>query len=103
MNKCWTMFLDPLIKIKNEQYSILTFYRSCREGICSSCAMNFDCVNTLDCLSAIQKDDKELALNPLSHMYVVKVLVPDMTNFYQKYKSINLSLFRGKNKPTKGK
>tara|TARA_A100001015_G_scaffold288391_1_gene359189 strand:+ start:4069 stop:4788 length:720 start_codon:yes stop_codon:yes gene_type:complete len=86
--KCGPMILDALIKIKNEIDSTLTFRRSCREGICGSCAMNIDGVNTLACLSAIPKDDKEVALNPLPHMYVIKDLVPDMTNFYQQYKSI---------------
>ena len=54
MSKCG-LVLDALIKIKNEQDSSLTFRRSCREGICGSCAMNIDGVNTLACLSAIQK------------------------------------------------
>lgn len=104
MNKCGPMVLDALIKIKNEQDSTLTFRRSCREGICGSCAMNIDGVNTLACLSAIPKDDKEVALNPLPHMYVVKDLVPDMTNFYQQYKSIKPWLIQKKeNKPTNGK
>ena len=80
--------LDALLKIKKEQDSSLTFRRSCREGICGSCAMNIDGVNTLACLSPIPKDDKQIDLNPLPHMYVVKDLVPDMTNFYQQYKSI---------------
>ena len=57
------------------------------EGICGSCAMNIDGVNTLACLSSIPKDDKEVVLNPLPHMYVIKDLVPDMTT-YQQYKSI---------------
>jgi len=34
--------LDALIKIKNEDDPTLTFRRSCREGICGSCAMNID-------------------------------------------------------------
>ncbi len=103
-SKCGPMVLDALIKIKNEQDSSLTFRRSCREGICGSCAMNIDGVNTLACLSAIPKDDKEVDLNPLPHMYVVKDLVPDMTNFYQQYKSIKPWLIQKKeNKPTDGK
>nr|ACH43908.1 putative succinate dehydrogenase Ip subunit [Taeniopygia guttata] len=40
LNKCGPMVLDALIKIKNEMDSTLTFRRSCREGICGSCAMN---------------------------------------------------------------
>ena len=66
--------------------------------------MNIDGVNTLACLSAIPKDDKEVDLNPLPHMYVVKDLVPDMTNFYQQYKSIKPWLIQKKeNKPKDGK
>ena len=70
MNKCGPMVLDALIKIKNNIDSTLTFRRSCREGICGSCAMNIDGVNTLACLSKIEKDVKEIVLNPLPHMYV---------------------------------
>lgn len=44
------MVLDALIRIKNELDPTLTFRRSCREGICGSCAMNIDGVNTLACL-----------------------------------------------------
>ncbi len=103
-SKCGPMILDALIKIKNEIDSTLTFRRSCREGICGSCAMNIDGVNTLACLSAIPKDDKEVKLNPLPHMYVIKDLVPDMTNFYQQYKSIKPWLQQNEdNKPTDGK
>lgn len=104
MSKCGPMVLDALLKIKKEQDSSLTFRRSCREGICGSCAMNIDGVNTLACLSPIPKDDKQIDLNPLPHMYVVKDLVPDMTNFYQQYKSIKPWLIQKKeNKPTNGK
>ena len=103
-SKCGPMVLDALIKIKNEMDSTLTFRRSCREGICGSCAMNIDGVNTLACLSAIPKDSSEVVLNPLPHMYVVKDLVPDMTNFYQQYKSIKPWLIQKKeNIPTNGK
>lgn len=103
--ECGPMVLDALIKIKKEEDSSLTFRRSCREGICGSCAMNIDGVNTLACLSPIPKDtDKELAINPLPHMYVVKDLVPDMTNFYQQYKSIKPWLIQdSKNSPKNGK
>lgn len=102
MDQCGPMTLDALIKIKNEQDSTLTFRRSCREGICGSCAMNIDGVNTLACLSKVEKDGKTMTINPLPHMYVVKDLVPDMTNFYQQYKSIKPYL-QTKSKPVDGK
>ena len=50
LSKTGPMMLDALIRIKNEVDPTLTFRRSCREGICGSCAMNIDGVNTLACL-----------------------------------------------------
>jgi len=88
LNNCGPMVLDALIKIKNEMDPSLTFRRSCREGICGSCAMNIGGVNTLACLTKIDANDKATKIYPLPHMYVVKDLVPDMNNFYQQYKSI---------------
>jgi len=83
------MVLDALIKIKNEQDPTLSFRRSCREGICGSCSMNVDGKNNLACLSRIDEDCSKVSkIYPLPHMYVVKDLVPDMTNFYAQYKSI---------------
>jgi succinate dehydrogenase (ubiquinone) iron-sulfur subunit len=83
------MVLDALMKIKNEQDPTLTFRRSCREGICGSCAMNIDGSNGLACLSYIQKETAEPhKIYPLPHMYVLKDLVLDMNNFYKQYKSI---------------
>lgn len=82
------MVLDALIKIKNEMDPTLTFRRSCREGICGSCAMNIGGVNTLACISKIDTSSSKSKIYPLPHMYVVKDLVPDMNNFYNQYRSI---------------
>ncbi|XP_066493344.1 succinate dehydrogenase [ubiquinone] iron-sulfur subunit, mitochondrial isoform X1 [Tiliqua scincoides] len=89
LNKCGPMVLDALIKIKNEMDSTLTFRRSCREGICGSCAMNIDGGNTLACTRRIDTNLSKVAkIYPLPHMYVVKDLVPDLSNFYAQYKAI---------------
>ncbi|KAF6721878.1 Succinate dehydrogenase [ubiquinone] iron-sulfur subunit, mitochondrial [Oryzias melastigma] len=89
LNTCGPMVLDALIKIKNEIDPTLTFRRSCREGICGSCAMNINGENTLACLNRINSNSsKPTKIYPLPHMYVVKDLVPDMSNFYAQYKSI---------------
>jgi len=88
LNSCGPMVLDALIKIKSEQDSTLTFRRSCREGICGSCAMNIDGVNTLACLCKIDRSSSKTKIYPLPHMYVVKDVVPDLTHFYKQYKSI---------------
>jgi succinate dehydrogenase / fumarate reductase iron-sulfur subunit len=88
MAACGPMVLDALIKIKNEIDPTLTFRRSCREGICGSCAMNIDGNNTLACTRAADSISGEVRIYPLPHMPVVKDLVPDMTNFYAQYASI---------------
>ncbi|HEX9583990.1 MAG TPA: succinate dehydrogenase iron-sulfur subunit [Gammaproteobacteria bacterium] len=88
LDTCGPMVLDALIKIKNEIDSTLTFRRSCREGICGSCAMNIDGTNTLACTRAIDEADGDVKIYPLPHMPVVKDLVPDMTQFYAQYASI---------------
>jgi succinate dehydrogenase/fumarate reductase iron-sulfur protein len=98
LNECGPMVLDVLIKIKNEQDSSLTFRRSCREGICGSCAMNIDGKNTLACTQKIDKNKASaIQIYPLPHMYVIKDLVPDLTHFYNQYKSIQPWLKRKKN------
>ncbi|XP_065368239.1 succinate dehydrogenase [ubiquinone] iron-sulfur subunit, mitochondrial [Calliphora vicina] len=89
LRECGPMVLDALIKIKNEMDPTLTFRRSCREGICGSCAMNIAGTNTLACISKIDTNtSKSLKVYPLPHMYVVRDLVPDMNNFYEQYRSI---------------
>ncbi|KAK4712651.1 hypothetical protein R3W88_007164 [Solanum pinnatisectum] len=102
LKECGPMVLDALIKIKNEIDPTLTFRRSCREGICGSCAMNIDGCNGLACLTKISSDS-ESTITPLPHMFVIKDLVVDMTNFYNQYKSIEPWLKRKTPAPTPGK
>lgn len=83
-----SMVLDVLIKIKAEIDGGLTFRRSCREGICGSCAMNIDGTNTLACTKDINEIKGDVNIYPLPHMNVIKDLVADMTNFYAQYESI---------------
>ena len=86
--QCGPMVLDALIKIKNEIDTTLTFRRSCREGVCGSCAMNIDGVNTLACLKSMSEIKKEINIYPLPHMKVVKDLVPDLSKAYKQLESI---------------
>ena len=88
LDKCGPMVLDALIKIKNEIDPTLTFRRSCREGICGSCAMNIDGTNTLACTKGMDEIDGPIKIYPLPHLNVVKDLVPDLTHFYAQYASI---------------
>ena len=90
-----SMYLDALIKIKSECDSSLTFRRSCREGVCGSGAMNLDGKTTLACINEIDKDlTKASIITPLGHMFVMKDLVVDMTNFYTQYRLISPYLKR---------
>ena len=88
LSKCGPMVLDALIHIKNEVDPTLTFRRSCREGICGSCAMNIDGQNTLACLKPIDDCKGDLKITPLPHLPVVKDLVPDQTHLIAQYQSI---------------
>lgn len=85
---CGPMVLDALIALKNEQDASLTFRRSCREGICGSCAMNIDGQNRLACTHGLSDCARTITIYPLPHMPVVKDLVPDLSHFYAQYASI---------------
>jgi len=88
LDSCGPMVLDAIIKIKNDIDPTLTFRRSCREGICGSCAMNIDGTNTLACTKPIADVKGDVKINPLPHLPVVKDIVPDMTHFYAQYATI---------------
>ena len=88
MDTCGPMVLDALIKIKTEIDPTLTFRRSCREGICGSCAMNIDGINTLACIYGMDEIQGDVKIYPLPHMPVIKDLVPDLTHFYAQHASV---------------
>jgi succinate dehydrogenase / fumarate reductase, iron-sulfur subunit len=85
---CGPMVLDGLIWIKSKVDSTLTFRRSCREGVCGSCAMNIDGANTLACTRGMDEIGGVVKIYPLPHLAVVKDLVPDMSTFYAQHASI---------------
>lgn len=88
LDKCGPMVLDAILLIKNKVDSSLTFRRSCREGICGSCAMNIDGSNTLACLKPIEDIKGDVKITPLPHLPVIKDLVPDITHLTAQYASI---------------
>ena len=85
LDRCGPMVLDALIYIKNELDPTLTFRRSCREGVCGSCAMNIGGTNTLACTLPIEDIKKAVKIYPLPHLPVIKDLVPDLTHFFAQY------------------
>jgi succinate dehydrogenase / fumarate reductase iron-sulfur subunit len=88
LSKCGPMVLDALIHIKDTVDPSLTFRRSCREGVCGSCSMNIDGMNTLACTKATEDVSGDVCINPLPHMPVVKDLVPDLSVPYAQLAAI---------------
>ena len=90
LKECGPMVLDALNNIQNKIDPSLTFRRSCREGICGSCAMNIDDYNNIACLTKIplEKNSAAMTITPLPHMFVIKDLVMDMTNFYTNLREV---------------
>ncbi|HWA18861.1 MAG TPA: succinate dehydrogenase iron-sulfur subunit [Devosia sp.] len=88
LDDCGPMVLDALLWIKNKIDPTLTLRRSCREGICGSCSMNIDGLNTLACTKAMDEIAGAIRIYPLPHMPVVKDLVPDLSTFYAQHRSI---------------
>jgi len=87
-DSCGPMVLDALIYLKDHVDSTLTFRRSCREGVCGSCAMNIDGTNTLACTKPIADIKGPVRIYPLPHLPVIKDLVPDLSHQIQQYTSI---------------
>ncbi|MCX7877982.1 MAG: succinate dehydrogenase iron-sulfur subunit [Ignavibacteria bacterium] len=82
--------LDCLHKIKWELDGSLSFRRSCAHGICGSDGMRINGKNRLAC-STLLKDintSKPVVIEPLPALPIIKDLVLDMTDFYEKYKAV---------------
>ncbi len=79
------MVLDVLLWIKNKVDSTLTFRRSCREGVCGSCAMNIDGTNWLACTRFVSETRERPTIYPLNNMRIIKDLVPDLTHVFAQY------------------
>lgn len=91
----WTV-LDALHYIKWYLDGSLAFRRSCRHGICGSCAMTIHGKNRLACetqLSTVKSDP--IVVEPLRSFPVVKDLVVDMDNFFGHLKAVKPWLIAG--------
>ncbi|MCK5285044.1 MAG: succinate dehydrogenase iron-sulfur subunit [Alphaproteobacteria bacterium] len=88
LDKCGPMVLDALMYIKDSIDHGLTFRKSCREGICGSCAMNINGTNTLACTKDINDCKGDVKVTPLPHMSIIKDLVPDLNHVYAQYRNI---------------
>ena len=89
LDTCGPMVLDAVLAIKNTMDSTLALRRSCREGVCGSCAMNISGRNTLACTKGMDElPEGVITIAPLPHMPVIKDLVPDLSTFMAQYASI---------------
>jgi succinate dehydrogenase / fumarate reductase iron-sulfur subunit len=89
VDQCGPMVLDVILHIKNTVDPTLAFRRSCREGVCGSCAMNIGGRNTLACTHAwADEPAKVVSISPLPNQKVIKDLVPDLEMFFAQYASI---------------
>jgi len=95
-NEGWTV-LDYLNYIKWEVDGTLTYRRSCRSAICGSCAMKINKVNRLACNTQIKElNSKVVTVEPLKSFNVIRDLVVDMTEFYEKLEAIKPWLITNK-------
>src|SRR4030095_2032402 len=78
--------LDCLHKIKWEIDGTLGFRRSCAHGICGSDGMRINGKNHLACstLLKVLNTKKPVIIEPLPSLPIIKDLILDMTDFYQK-------------------
>ena len=89
LDKCGPMILDAILWIKDNIDPTLAFRRSCREGVCGSCAMNIGGGNTIACTTGMDEYKGTITISPLPHQPVVKDLIPDLTQFYDQHAAVN--------------
>lgn len=80
--------LDLLVSIKDSQDGTLTFRRSCAHGICGSDAMVINGRNRLACKVLVKDFGKQVVVEPLRGLPVIKDLTVDMAPFFAKYRFI---------------
>ena len=84
-----SMVLDLLIKIKDTIDPTLSFRRSCREGVCGSCAFNINGKNGLACITGLDElGSGDITIYPLPHQPVVRDLVTDLSKFYEQHAEV---------------
>lgn len=80
--------LDLLEKIKTELDHSLSYRRSCRHGICGSCAMKVNGKPVLACSTPVrdlvEEFGRQLTVDPLDRTRVIRDLICDMDDFWEK-------------------
>jgi len=80
--------LDALNHIRWEIDGTLSYRRSCRSAICGSCAMKINGESMLACKTQVLRDikKKRIKIEPMPGYEIIKDLVVDMDEFFDKLK-----------------
>jgi succinate dehydrogenase / fumarate reductase iron-sulfur subunit len=93
--------LDALHNVKWYQDGTLTLRRSCAMGICGSDSMRINGQNRLACKTLVKDMPKEITVEPMLGLPVVKDLVVDMEPFFAQYRSVMPWLINDEPAPTR--
>jgi succinate dehydrogenase / fumarate reductase iron-sulfur subunit len=83
--------LDCLEQIKDEVDGTLAFRRSCREGICGSCAVRIDERTVLACRTSVAElvaEGRVPTITPIGNLPLVRDLVVEMEPMWQKLRAV---------------
>lgn len=83
-----TTVLDALFQALENQDHSLAFRYSCRSAVCGSCAMFINGWHRLACSTLISQVGRDIIVQPLPHMPIIKDLVVDLTLFFEKYEVV---------------
>jgi len=95
----WTV-LDGLNAIKWHHDGTLCYRRSCRHGICGSCAMTINGKNDLACEKQLAAIKGTIVVEPLKSFPVVRDLVVGQEDFFDKLRLVKPWLIRREPPPT---
>jgi len=95
----WTI-LDALNEIKWRQDGTLSYRRSCRHGICGSCAMMINGKNELACEKQISTLKGEITVAPLKGFPIVRDLLIDQEHFFENLRLVRPWLIARTSPPT---
>ncbi|PLX66816.1 MAG: succinate dehydrogenase iron-sulfur subunit [Denitrovibrio sp.] len=96
------LLLDALNQIKWELDPTFTYRRSCREGVCGSDGINVNGVNMLSCMTKVEDlGSDHLIIQPLPGMNVMRDLVTDVDDFFNKFITVKPYLIRTSPNPDK--
>ena len=80
--------LDLLEYVKAYHDGTLSFRRSCGHGVCGSDAMRINGRNMLACKALVKDLGKEITVEPLLGMRVIKDYIVDMDKFFESYRAV---------------